>query len=80
MPARKILKHDIYALIKDRVFYANNEIISADPDSFESVSEDFSRDKNNVFWRQHRVVDAKPESFTPTHGFTLKSVTTASII
>ena len=60
-------QHNIYTLIKGRVFYANDEISNADPDSFESVSEDFSRDKNNVFWREHHVADADPKSFTLTH-------------
>lgn len=59
-------KYSVYTLIKDRVFYTNHEIINADPDSFDSVSDDFSRDKNNVFWREHRVANADPKSFTLT--------------
>ena len=58
-----VLDNEDYARDKNSVFYIGKTINSADPKTFEVLSNGYSKDINNVFLDVEKVIFADPKSF-----------------
>ncbi|MEG3755713.1 DKNYY domain-containing protein [Psychromonas arctica] len=52
-----------FVRIGDQIFYYNDPIAGADPETFNIISDHFSKDVNHVYWNEHKVIDATPLTF-----------------
>ena len=67
-PDDVIIFHDededkMFIRIGHTIFYYGRVIPDADPDTFEVISANFSKDANHVYWNEHKVIDADPLTF-----------------
>lgn len=59
----EVLDNEKFARDKNSVFYIGQVIKSADPESFEVLSNGYSKDLNNVFLDAETIVSANPRTF-----------------
>ncbi len=52
-----------FTRIGNQIFYYNEPISGADPDTFSVISDRFSKDANHVYWSEHKVVGITPSNF-----------------